>query len=262
MRRDNLPTILAIGVIAYVGETLLHELVGHGGVCLALGGHVTKLAPLWMNCSVASPWLVAAGPTMNLLAAALVLALIWSQQPRGPAHRMLLWLGFAFNALVAAGYMVVGGAAGFGDWSVLFDPIHPALIWRLPALLIGLVGYAGGLAWAAKAYIRLNGAGLSKARVWSRTIAPAAGAAFVASAAEIVGGRTQASPLVLALSCTLFVGLTLSRLGADGAPDEDRVPFNAALVSIGVLVGAAFIWVIGPGVDLSGLVRWGRPSSS
>ena len=69
------------------------------------------------------------------LAAALFLSLIWSPQPRGPARRMLLWLSFAFNALVASGYLIVGGATGFGDWGVLLDRVHPAALWRIPAVL-------------------------------------------------------------------------------------------------------------------------------
>lgn len=254
-RRDDLPTILAIGVIAYVGETLLHELVGHGGVCLALGGHITKLAPLWMNCSVASPWMVVAGPAMNLLAAALFLGLIWSPQRRGPARRTLLWLSFAFNALVASGYLMVGGVTGFGDWRVLFDGVHPAGLWRIPAVLVGLGAYFAGLALAARAYARLNGVSLGRGRRWTRTMIPAGGAAVVACGAEAFGGRADPMTLVLALGCTIFVGWTLSRLGNGGEVEPEPVPLNRGLVVVGVLVGLAFITMIGPGADLSGLRR-------
>jgi hypothetical protein len=33
-----------IGAIAYVGETVGHEFLGHGSVCLLDGGHITALA--------------------------------------------------------------------------------------------------------------------------------------------------------------------------------------------------------------------------
>jgi len=252
-RRDDLPTVLAIGVIAYVGETLLHELAGHGSVCLALGAHITKLAPLWMNCSLVAPVLVLAGPAMNVLAAALFLGLIWSPQRRGPARRLLLWLSFAFNALIMPGYLIVGGATGFGDWSVLLGGIHPAALWRIPAVIAGLGLYSGALALCVRTYVRLNGAGLGPGRLWTRTVTPAAGAAGVACAAELFGGRTQPLTLALALGCTLFVGWTLSRVGDPSAEPGEPVPRSPWLIAIGLLVGVTFVVVVGPGVDLSRL---------
>lgn len=252
-QRDNLATVLAIGVIAYVGETLLHELVGHGGVCLALGGRITRLAPLWMHCSLTSPWLTLAGPAMNVAAAALFLALIWSPQPRGPARRLLLWLSFCFNALVAAGYLMVGGATGFGDWNDLFVGVHPAALWRVPAVLIGLAAYFGGLGVAQRAYRRLNGVGLSRGRLMRRTLVPALGAAVVAFAAEAAGGRLQPMVLALVAGCTLVVGVTLSRLGGGAAAQEPAIRFSPWLAAVGALVGVTFIAAVGPGLDLSGL---------
>jgi hypothetical protein len=44
--RDSIVTLMAIGIVAYIGETIGHELVGHGGVCIANGGAITALAPL------------------------------------------------------------------------------------------------------------------------------------------------------------------------------------------------------------------------
>ena len=49
--RDNVATLLSLGVIAYVGETLMHEGIGHGGACMLVGGRIAVLAPLWMRCS-------------------------------------------------------------------------------------------------------------------------------------------------------------------------------------------------------------------
>jgi hypothetical protein len=118
-------------------------------------------------------------------------------------------------------------------------------------VVVGLGAYVAGVALAARAYLRLNGVGLSRRRLMMRTLAPAAGAAAVACAAEVFGHRIQPLTLALALGCTLVVGLTLSRLGEGSTAEEEPIPFNAALVAIGLFVGLAFIATIGPGLDLS-----------
>src|SRR6185503_6556660 len=61
----DLPTLAALGIVAFVAQSLLHEAVGHGAACLAIGGRITWLTPMYMRCSVESPAMVAAGPALN-----------------------------------------------------------------------------------------------------------------------------------------------------------------------------------------------------
>jgi hypothetical protein len=259
-QRDNAATILALGVLAYIGETLLHEGLGHGGACLVLGGHIKILAPLWMRCSVDAPFVVAAGPAMNFLASCLFLCIIWFVPPNTSSLRLLLWLSFAFNSLVACGYIVVGGASSFGDWGVLFNAVSPSLLWRIPAVIAGVAGYYCSLALAAAAYRRLEGHGVSRGRLWKRTLVPAIGAACVAVLAEIVGGRDEFGPLSLALGCTLLVGLSLTQMpgfegvGASSVRQRRAIGFSFWLTAAALVVAATFVFVIGPGLDLSRLL--------
>src|ERR1700761_961072 len=104
--RDDGLTLAAAGVIAYVTEAMGHELVGHGGACLASGGMITALAPLWMRCSIVTPVIVLAGPLFNFVAAAIAGAILMRSRRTG-AFAYLLWLVFVFNLLVASGYLVV-----------------------------------------------------------------------------------------------------------------------------------------------------------
>jgi hypothetical protein len=34
----HLPTVIAIAVVVWAGTTVLHELLGHGGMCALVGG--------------------------------------------------------------------------------------------------------------------------------------------------------------------------------------------------------------------------------
>ncbi|HEY5409183.1 MAG TPA: hypothetical protein VIJ94_00525, partial [Caulobacteraceae bacterium] len=127
---DNLPTVLAIGVIAYVAETVGHEFLGHGSVCIINGGHITALAPLWMRCSVHTIPMVIAGPAFNFVVGGFCAAILRLRK-RSDTLGYFLWLSCGFNLLVACGYLIVGGATTFGDWGVVFASVQPQWAWRL-----------------------------------------------------------------------------------------------------------------------------------
>jgi len=89
---DYFATLAAIAVLAYAGETMG---LGHGGVCLVGGSHITALAPLSMRYGAPSAAMVAAGPAFNLAAAAVCAALLrrcagWNESRLrsgvGPVH--------------------------------------------------------------------------------------------------------------------------------------------------------------------------------
>ena len=69
--QDDVPTIVVVALAAMVVATVAHEVIGHGSVCLAIGGHVTELTSIYFQCSARSTWIAAGGPLGNLGAAAL-----------------------------------------------------------------------------------------------------------------------------------------------------------------------------------------------
>jgi hypothetical protein len=78
--------------------TFDHEALGHGGMCLALGGHIHLLTSSIFRCDIRSVWIAPAGPFGNLLGGTLALLFV-RLVPRRSAHvRLLLILvaGFAF----------------------------------------------------------------------------------------------------------------------------------------------------------------------
>lgn len=249
---DNLPTVLAIGVIAYVGETVGHELLGHGAVCMFDGGSITALAPLWMRCSVNTIPMVVAGPAFNFIVGGLC-ATILELRSRSDTLGYFFWLSCAFNVLIACGYLIVGGATTFGDWGVLFASVHPQWTWRLALVTIGLAGYFLALRMLASLYQRLAGpSGFENGALRHRTLWPAASAALAACAAEIVGGHFAVSSLGLALGSTLFVGWTLSRtvdfrqLSARPSSAALVISFQPAWLAAGILIAGCFVGVVGP----------------
>jgi hypothetical protein len=254
--RDDTLTLMGAGVLAYVGETLTHEAVGHGGMCVALGLHVTRLAPLFMRCSAFSSAVVAAGPAANVVAAGLFLTVLLLARPARPLWSLLLWLNFVFNALVACGYLAVGAATGFGDWPVLFGGITPSIVWRLPAILVAVAAYYGCLRLTAISFRLFSGSGpVAATRLRRRSILPGSAAAIVACAAELAGGRAQILPLLLAVGTTLMVGLSVTLMDnavlTPGTNDIDHgfIGPSRWLVTASIMLGIGFVLVIGPGLD-------------
>jgi hypothetical protein len=252
---DDIPTLIALGVVAYACETMLHEAVGHGGICLATGGTIKLIEPLRMQCSVVTLAMIFAGPAANLISAFAFWVSLRLPGAKSDALRHFLWLSFGFNALVAAGYLVVGGATGFGDWPQILGFVRPAWVWHTGAVLVGATLYYFFLRVAAVEYVRLAGAAaVTSRRIFRMAVVPAIGAAFVAVAAEVAGERTQPLELLLALACTLGVGLSLTSIdlivakAEPGSKPAACVGFSVGWVIAGLVASLLYVFVIGPGI--------------
>jgi hypothetical protein len=60
--RDNPIMLGALGILAYAASMMTHEALGHGGYCLARGGHNVMLTGWGEGCSIHPPGIEAAGP--------------------------------------------------------------------------------------------------------------------------------------------------------------------------------------------------------
>jgi hypothetical protein len=144
MKRADLITVLAIAALVYTGAKVVHEGLGHGGICLAVGGTLRGVSSSWADCDTEAvgPWgrraVHAAGTIANLLAAAVFLFL--SRRPtRTGQTAYFFWLGFCVNALMAGGYLMVDPLFGFGDWTAFLVGLAPLWPLRLTLTAIGLV---------------------------------------------------------------------------------------------------------------------------
>ena len=109
--RDNQLTIAAIAVLAMCVTTVFHEALGHGSVCLALGGEILNLTSVYFDCSKHDVWVTAAGPLGNLTAAFFSWLMLRSLKDQ-PALRLLLLLVLTlslFWVVVVSGWLVFTG---------------------------------------------------------------------------------------------------------------------------------------------------------
>jgi len=138
--QPDLLTIAAIAVVASVIANVIHEALGHGGMCLATGGQALALSTVHFECS-ADTRLVAAGGTLaNLLFGALFWAAARAVMQSAP-WRFFFWLLMTFNLLDAGGYFLFSGVGNFGDWAVVVAGWQPEWAWRVGLIALGVVTY-------------------------------------------------------------------------------------------------------------------------
>jgi hypothetical protein len=255
--RDHLLTLAALGIIAHVSCDLLHELAGHGGVCIATGGQPITFSTVHFQCDGGwQPLICAAGILFNV-AAGIFLWLILRRMQGASAHtRYFLWLSMAFNLFTGAGYIITSSASNSGDLANAFRGLPSEFHWRTAMLLIGIVFYYWSVRVTTTRMRSFIGAD-EAVRVWRFIFIPYFAAALVACAAAVLNSVLSGHQALLsAISSTLgawgFLFLPLFfRLGSGRSTriaSPVYVTRSLGWIITAVVIAAVFIAAIGPGV--------------
>src|SRR6185295_12001240 len=250
---DDPITLAALGGLAYVAIMVTHEAVGHGIGCVIAGGHpvVTSVAT---QCQVESIAMVAAGPLLNWITG-IGLALHLPGHPRSSPHlAWLLWLVMTFSLLLAAGYLLFCGVAGFGDWATVASRWSPPGVWRPAAAIVGGGAYYLALLVLARRRPLLAGDGkgdrLRRLLVW-----PYLGAGIVACLAGLFNPIDLTRRLLLPIASSFGACFGATRIPdidvsrSSRASDEALAPIDrrpAWLIAAAIVV-VAFAGIVGPG---------------
>src|ERR1700694_226132 len=91
---SRLMAVIAVAIVAYATNDVIHELIGHGTVALLLGIKITSISSVGMQSLERSRILSAAGSIANILAG--VICFLWLQRRKnfGRAGYFLWLLGF------------------------------------------------------------------------------------------------------------------------------------------------------------------------
>ena len=129
-------TIVSMAVIASAAATLLHEGLGHGVTAWLRGDVVTELTSNHLSAMVPDRLVDAAGTIVNLVVGAACLGASTLAGSRANT-RYFLWLLGALNLLPAAGYFMLSGIAGFGDWYEVIKGLPHQAALRIGMTLVG-----------------------------------------------------------------------------------------------------------------------------
>lgn len=254
-RPDGL-TLVAIAMLAYVVTVVFHELGGHGGACIALGGYPHEIGAYYFYCDErdmrdASVRLVAAaGNTANLIMAAIALPLI--ERARSWYGQWFCWLLFTISLLDWSGYFLFSGVTGIGDWgggaSGVFHGVAAQWVWRTALALAGAGLYFASAVVAARQLSHFVHSTTQARRI---TLAAYVAGGVLALLVGLLNPVGVVIVLTSALASTLggtsgLLWLSGMMPAVDAAPSARRLGRSWGWIIPSVVVVLLFALVLGP----------------
>lgn len=252
--------LAALGILAYAASMMTHEALGHGGYCLAVGGHNVMLTAWQESCDFPGAHgsgIEAAGPGVQFgagLVAWLVLHLLF---PDAARLRYFFWLYMVFNLLISSGYVVFSGVTDFGDAAVLTAGLHPPILWRAGLILLGSVVYFLSMLAAALELKRFAGLDNGSRRLSRLVGIPYATAGvFACCTGSLNQTMGHGAAFGLAAASSFGAGLGMLRLPhvqrgmASKAPSRTfYLNWSTAWGVVAAVVIVVFLYFIGPGLQ-------------
>lgn len=251
--------IAALAAIVWVAAAVLHEGMGHGLACRAMGGTPAGWSTFHFDCAgqamaIGGRRIVAAAGTAINLALMLIGWGWWRHDPR-PAGRLAGWTMFAVNGLTSFGYLVFSAAFGIGDWNgagVMAGVADPAMARALLAA-IGVAGYYAIVRAAARmlAAVVRGPAAVRETRRLTVTIWATTG--IVSLLAALAAGADWRGTLGASIGVALGGNAGLLSIARFVAPSADPPPAMAVPAvwrGVAIVAVAAFVLILGPGVRL------------
>lgn len=257
-RALDLPTVAAIGLAVFGPLTVLHEGMGHGLACIALGSHVRQISTVHLDCdeSLLSPWAMravfAAGTLANLLLAIAFATAARGSKRAAPSLRYFLWLAAVLNGLSAGGYLMTSPIFGFGDWTGFVEGLSYPWVWRISLSAAGVAIGLVALRLGARTLEPFLGTGDDRRRrAFALTVTPYLAAGVLGS----IGGYFNPRGLLVMALVASFAGhcwlvwMPFSWLSRTPPPGEPLpLPRSIPWIVTGALVALVFIVVFAPGL--------------
>lgn len=241
--------------------TVVHEVGGHGGACLATGGSIREIGAHYMNCASAdetSARLVSlAGAGLDVLVGGLAW-LCW-RAVQSPVLRTALWMIAIDKLLLAAGYPLFSGVMNVGDFSVGADrslgALSPIWAWRAGFILLGLASYIAVVILAIRMLAAMLGGGDGVAPVQRQlalTLYVVSGVVTLLAAIPNPIGAF----IIFTSAAASFGGLAgLFNVAYRPLPSRSPKPFviarNWPVVVAGVVATVLFVVLLGPSIHLA-----------
>jgi hypothetical protein len=148
--KDDVPTLLAIGVLVSIAASLAHEALGHGVGCLMDGGHITLITFLVFRCAGAGALADGGGPIGIIVMGCIALAAAATLRHRPTLLRLYLFNFGTLALLWVCGQAIEEAFDGSDDWGHVATDLGWSNSWHLIAGAMGVLGYGAILRIASK----------------------------------------------------------------------------------------------------------------
>ena len=242
-------TVAALGLVAMCLVTVAHEAVGHGGMCLLLGGHIRLLTSSVFRCDLSSRWVDAGSPAMNLTCGLSALAARKLISLRCSRTRLFLILVTALSFFWEAGYLMQAMVTQDGDlyWFTFSLLGRVTIGERCIGAALGLGLYAATVRLTSRALLTVAPSAAGRAIARTAWIAATLGATLAAALGPGRGDLRDASlEIGLASLPLLFIPREVHE--TSNTPATAAIPRSGLLMTMAVIVFVAFAVTLGRGV--------------
>ncbi|HMG73717.1 MAG TPA: hypothetical protein VK582_09460 [Pyrinomonadaceae bacterium] len=260
---SDLLTVIAIAILAYVGANITHEIIGHCGTGALLGAKCSFISTTEIRFTpqLSYDWRFRigafAGSGANWLVALICRRLLRAWRSASPALRFFLWLSTCVNLFLPSTYLLVSPVIRFGDWySITIGLSHP-FFWRSGMIVAGALACWLSFRLCSSEMSKLIGIEAKHARstAWSLVIPAYLAGGIISIAAAVFGPLPLKWALFISGSMfgvTFLLLLLPLRIQVRTIPIHDSfvIPRSVRWLVVGILVAAAFVFVLGPGFSL------------
>ncbi len=255
--KDDLPTIVAISVIALMLSTMLHEGLGHGAVALLTGATSGTLSTVAWSSTFDSRLVAAGGTIVNLIAGVVCWLALRAVRNASAETRFFLLIACAFNLFAGTGYFFFSGVTNFGDWQQVIAGMQPYWLWRAMLIVVGVAGYYGAMRIVGASLVRYLGVSPREhARFRRLTWAPY----FAAILIELIAGLRNplglplvfesALPATAGANCALLFLVHYVPRSTTPGPNSQLIPRSYPWIIVSAALVLIFILVLGPGIQI------------
>jgi hypothetical protein len=170
-------TMSAIGAAAFMLADTIHEVLGHGGVCLLLGQKIVLITSVYFRSLPGSFLTDIGGPIANLVFGLLIYGFLQTRKGLSSPMRIFLLFGMAYNFFWISGTLLHSSISKTGDWTYAIKELHIGALEKPVLIIAGVAAY-----WIAIRMIRP----LFNNEFQSRQ--PILYAYFAAAAAAVISG--------------------------------------------------------------------------
>jgi hypothetical protein len=248
---DDVAILSALGLLAYASADVAHHVVGHGGACLVLGGHVVSVSSIFVNCTLRGADVDLAGPLANLVLGLAALFIARSGFVVSSAWKLMWILTAAMNLFWFEAQLVFSAATGTDDWAWAMHVFRVSTPVRVGMIAAGGLAYRMTIRVIARLMSPFGPRGRASRLVWIAWIAggclACATAAFDPAPLSAILHDAAPQSLLLPIGILLVPG----RVGAiETQPPAAPVTRSLGWVAAALLVAVASILLLGPGFGI------------
>jgi len=251
--QDNLPTVVAIALVAYVAADIAHHGLGHGLMCWLQSGQIELLTSVFVRCSRTALSIDLAGPIANLILGLIAALALRARSRMSVSSELFFILLAGINLMWFSIQLVFCVLTDSDDWAWLLHASNSAPAVRYSLVAAGVLVYV-----VAVRYLRIRMARFARPPGRARLIVVAAwlSAGAIACATAIFDPNGPGAIWYKALPQSLLLSIGLLSLPGRGrhiVPPPEGCPLigvSRGWIAAAVVLSALSIVFLGPGAGL------------